>query len=134
MNITTIMTVGITKISPHSSFREAKDILDAAPFHHLLVEEDGKLVGIISDQDIKDKIAGFALSSTTVTYAEFEAAIRVADIMTSEMWVIDVDTPIDAASILILENNISCLPVVDAKMAIEGIVTWKDFLKHFVYL
>jgi CBS-domain-containing membrane protein len=25
------------------------------------------------------------------------------------------------------------LPIVNAKMAIEGIVTWKDFMNHFVY-
>ena len=133
MNITEIMTVDVTKISPQNTLGEAKTILDAAHFHHLLVEDDDKLVGIISDQDIRDQIADFSLKTTTLSYAEFESSTSVADIMTTDMLVIDVDTPIDAASILILENNISCLPIVNAKMAIEGIVTWKDLLKYFVY-
>ncbi|ATX77460.1 MULTISPECIES: CBS domain-containing protein [Reinekea] len=134
MNITEIMTVDVTRVSPQNTLRDAKEILDAAPFHHLLVEEDGKLVGIISHQDIRDQIAEFTLNSTTMAYPEFESTIKVADIMATDMLMIDVDTPIDAASILILENNISCLPIVNAKMAIEGIVTWKDLLKYFVYL
>ena len=44
------------------------------------------------------------------------------------------DTLIDAAAILLLEHNISCLPVVSIDGAIEGILTWKDMLKYYVYV
>jgi acetoin utilization protein AcuB len=133
MMINTIMTTNVSTISPLSTFRQAKDMLDAAAFHHLLVEHDGQLVGIICDQDLAETIAQHTLNNNDMSYEDFESTVRVADIMTVEMWIIDRDTPIDTAAILILENNISCLPIVDAKMAIEGIVTWKDLLKHFVY-
>jgi acetoin utilization protein AcuB len=133
MHITEIMTADVTKISPQSTFRQAKDILDAAPFHHLLVEEDGKLVGVISDQDLTVKIASYTVKNNPINYNEVTENIRVADVMSTDLQMIDSETPIDTASILLLENNISCLPIVNAKMAIEGIVTWKDFMNHFVY-
>jgi acetoin utilization protein AcuB len=102
-------------------------------FHHLLVEEDGKLVGVISDQDLTVKIASYTVKNNPLNYNEVTENIRVADVMSTDLQMIDSETPIDTASILLLENNISCLPIVNAKMAIEGIVTWKDFMNHFVY-
>jgi acetoin utilization protein AcuB len=42
---------------------------------------------------------------------------------------VDAETSIEEASNLLLENNISCLPVISPQGSVEGIVTWKDILK-----
>jgi len=133
MTVATIMTTNVTKISPSDGFRKAQDILDTEPFHHLLVEQDGKLVGIVSDRDLMGKIGTYIDKSPGQAYNKLRASISVADIMTTKMLVIDRDTPIDAASIILLANNISCLPIVNADYVIEGIVTWKDLLKFYLY-
>jgi len=133
MTIATIMTTNVTRITPEDTFRKAKTILDTAPFHHLLVEENGKLVGIVSDRDLMSKISGYFNNNQGVAPDQLRSTISVADFMTTKMLVIDRDTPIDAASIIILANNISCLPIVNADYVIEGIVTWKDLLKYYVY-
>ncbi len=44
---------------------------------------------------------------------------------------VDAETSIEKASNLLLENNISCLPVISPQGSVEGIVTWKDILKFY---
>ena len=57
----------------------------------------------------------------------------INDVMTKKVITVDSETPIQTASILLLENNISCLPVVDAEYMIEGILSWKDILHYYIY-
>jgi acetoin utilization protein AcuB len=127
------MTANVTTVSPEDDFRRAKEILDTESFHHLLVEQHGKLVGIVSDRDLTRRIAGYLDDNNGNAYDNFQSKSLVADLMTTKILVVDRDTPIDAASILLLANNISCLPIVNADYVIEGIVTWKDLLKYYVY-
>lgn len=54
--------------------------------------------------------------------------------MSTTLITVQKDTLIDTAAILLLEHKISCLPVVAKDEAIEGILTWKDMLKFYVYL
>jgi acetoin utilization protein AcuB len=53
--------------------------------------------------------------------------------MTTNLITVDISTSIECASILLLENNISCLPVIDEERQLQGIVTWKDILRFHVY-
>ena len=45
---------------------------------------------------------------------------------------VDKDVQIEDAVHILLENDISCLPVISATRDIEGILTWKDILKYYV--
>jgi acetoin utilization protein AcuB len=45
---------------------------------------------------------------------------------------VDAQTSIEKASNLLLENNISCLPVISSQGVVEGILTWKDILKFYM--
>ncbi|WP_320822039.1 CBS domain-containing protein [Reinekea sp.] len=127
------MTTDMTKIAPDDKFAEAQEILDNAPFSHLLVEQHGRLVGIVSDRDISRKIAGYLKNNQSSNFTTQLAGLTIRDIMTTDVLTIDRDTPIGAASVLLLENNISCLPIVDDNNVIEGIVTREDLLKYHVY-
>ncbi len=45
---------------------------------------------------------------------------------------VDVEISIEKASNLLLENDISCLPVISSKGVVEGIVTWKDVMEFYL--
>ena len=51
--------------------------------------------------------------------------------MTRKPATISKDASSEDAAKLILQNNVSCLPVVASDGSIEGIVTWKDLLKAY---
>jgi acetoin utilization protein AcuB len=40
------------------------------------------------------------------------------------------DQNISLAAEMILKNDVSCLPVIDASSQLAGIITWRDLLRH----
>jgi len=133
MTIAAIMTTDVATLQPSDPFSKAQEILRNAHFHHLLIEQNNQLVGIVSDRDMMSQVAKYISSNNGESFSDFLPRLKISDVMTRDSITIDKDTPIDAASILLLEKNISCLPVVNSSQVIEGIVTWKDLLKYYVY-
>lgn len=52
MKIERLMTTRLITVGMDVSLKEIRDLFEKASFHHLLVTENDKLVGIISDRDI----------------------------------------------------------------------------------
>ena len=55
----------------------------------------------------------------------------VRDVMTTDVISVRSDTPIGQATKLMLENNISGMPVVEEDMTLVGVITEKDLLEMF---
>lgn len=53
-------------------------------------------------------------------------------IMSRTLVTIATDTIVEAATQLLLEHRVSCLRVVTAKGHLEGIVTWRSFLREYL--
>lgn len=134
MTIKTIMTSDVLTMKPDVPFEQIQDVMRKVPFHHILVADDNKkLLGVISDRDLMSQVSKYINDNNGESFTDFLPRLSAADIMTADPITIDQDTPIDAASILLLEKNFSCLPVVNSTGHIDGIVTWKDLLKYYVY-
>ena len=133
MEISEIMTVELTTVSPTQSVGKIYETFEDVHYHHLPVTNESKLVGIISDRDVIRGISGYGGTARDDERNSQFMNRTAADIMTKEMITVDRSTSIDCASILLLENNISCLPVVDLDNKLEGILTWKDILRYHVY-
>jgi acetoin utilization protein AcuB len=89
-------------------------------FRHLLVVEENQLVGVISDRDV---IRLFGLDD----FPERNAleALTAGELMSTDLITVEPETSLLAAVKLIVENSISCLPVVEQGRAI-GILTTTD--------
>ena len=134
MSVQDIMTANVVTLSQHDSYRKAQELLRKAPFHHILIADDeNHLVGLVSDRDMMSQVARHLGHQSDQQLSDFLPRMRIADVMTREVITVDRETPIDAASVLLLERNFSCLPVVDHQQHIEGVLTWKDLLKYYVY-
>ena len=118
MNVDSIMTRNVVTVGRDYTIQIIRDILKNFEFHHILVLENQKLVGVISDRDLID--------SDTIPIDK-----TAQEIMSRNLITIDVETIIEKASDLLLENNISCLPVISPQGSVEGIVSWKDILKFY---
>ncbi len=119
--VSIIMSRNPTSVDPDYPIDKVVQLFSSVSFHHIPVAENGLLVGILSDRDISTYLAG----KTTAQSA--------ADIMSADPITADPDTSIETGSILLLENQISCLPVVSDASKLVGILTWKDLLRYFVY-
>jgi acetoin utilization protein AcuB len=132
MQVLDIMTRDVVTLSRTDSLATAIDTMEKFDTRHLVVvEPDGKLIGIISDRDCK-----LGMKSPFVEYDEAQARkmaekILVERIMTPMPEWIDPRCSVEEAATLMLEKHISCLPVMHDKLVI-GIITTTDLLRVLV--
>lgn len=134
MTVSNIMTREVKTLTPDDAFETVRTIFREVAFHHLVVvNEHQELKGVLSDRDMMAQIALWVDRNNGESFTDFLPRLTVGDVMTRDVITVDAETPIDAASVLLLENRISCLPVIDIDQKVVGIVTWKDLLKYYVY-
>ena len=117
-----VMTTDTTTMLPSQCFADAVGLMATNSFRHLLVvDEDVRLQGVISDRDVLR-----ALSRTPDWRKK-----SVAEIMTKDSITTTVESTISTAVRLMLEMRINCLPVLDADGRVVGILTSTDLLKAY---
>jgi len=127
-----IMTTRVVTIEMDDSLRVVEAVFQQVRFHHLVVADEGKLVGMLSDRDFFKAISPFVktLSETERDRATMEK--RVHQIMSLHPMTVLKSCPIAKAAKMMVERGISCLPVTNSDGMVEGILTWKDLVKLFL--
>jgi acetoin utilization protein AcuB len=97
-----------------------------------VVNGQGKLVGIVSDRDLKDASPSKATSLDVYELNYLISAINIGSIMTRDLVLVRPAETIEFASILMLENKISSLPVVNHLDSLVGIITQTDIFKALI--
>ena len=129
MYIGRIMHTDLVTVSPETTLVEAKDILENKKIEHLLVvNESGKLVGILSDRDLKQNWASPATSLSTHELTYLLQKVLVKMIMVKTVVTIPVDTTIERAAYIMQQHNISALPVMEND-ELAGIITSTDVIE-----
>lgn len=129
MNVESIATRDVVTVKESDSMRAASNIFKEHKFRHLpVVDDGGRLVGVVTDRDIKRASASDATSLDIHELTYLVDKITVSRVMTKEPIVVAPDTSVQAAAKLMADRKIGCLPVmVDGKLG--GIVTDIDMLK-----
>jgi CBS-domain-containing membrane protein len=115
----------------NESLKEAMDKMANGNFRHLpVVDERGKLLGIISDRDIR------LLQPSLAFVSEEEAAVQLASAAVCQGTAFDPVTIhpealLERAASQMLRSNVSALPVVDDGKYLVGIITTTDLLREF---
>ncbi len=123
------MTREVVTVGPETTAAEALALCREKGIRHLPVLEGGRLVGIISDRDLR--LATPALGDPDRAGAL--GRIRVADEMAKEVVTARPEHPIEEAAMEMYERKIGCLPVVDGEDLV-GMVTSSDVLRALVRL
>ena len=129
-----VMTRDPVTVTMDHSLKAIREIFETSQFHHLLVEKDSKLTGIISDRDLLKHISPF-IGSVWMERTQDTNTLnkRAHQIMRRPLLVTSPDISVDDASVYLLHERVTCLPVVDGDYRIEGIVTWRDLLTHCTF-
>ena len=125
MNVLDVMSTRVVSVDMDDRLDVVKDILDKALFRHLLVTEDNKLQGVISDRDLLRCLSPFLGTSAESSRDIYTINQRAHQIMTRSPTTVSPELSIDAALVLMLDLNIGCLPVLKEDEII-GIFTWHD--------
>ena len=124
-----IMSKTVVTVEMDDSLAVIKEIFDNTGFHHLLVVESDKLLGVISDRDLLKALSPNigTLSETVRDLASLNK--RAHQIMTRKAVTLGPDAAIFDAIKIFNTHNISCIPVVDEQNKPVGIISWRDILK-----
>lgn len=131
MKVKAWMTANVETVTPDTSVRRAFLIMKKKGVLHLPVCKGGKLVGIVTDRDLRRPKLSDIFKEWHELYRLGEE-IDVGDVMTSHVITATPETDLLTAASMLLEKKIGALPVVDAKGKLVGIVTSVDLLKAFV--
>jgi acetoin utilization protein AcuB len=129
MNVSQIMNTQPVTVELDDKLSTVKEIFDNARFHHLLVVEHGKLVGVLSDRDLFKAISPNI--GTVRTTAQDLATLnkRVHQIVTRKPITLRPTATAAEAVAVFNGHNISCIPIVDANNVAVGILSWRDIFK-----
>jgi len=128
MKISEVMTTEVVKVNMDDRLSVVKDILDNAPFRHLLVVEDDELQGIISDRDMLRCLSPFIGTEAEAVRDAKTIEQRAHQVMTRSPFTVESHINIRDALLIMLEHTIGCLPIVDDGN-IVGIFTLHDGLR-----
>lgn len=121
-------------ISPDASFFEARALIHEKGIRHLpVVDKNNRLVGIVTDRDIREAAPSDATLLSVQELNYLLGKLKVRSIMTPKEKLITItpDTIIEEAVQLMHDHKIGCLPVIEGEK-LYGIFTGTDALAHFV--
>ncbi len=129
MTIDTIMSCKIVTVEMDDPLKAVKEIFDHVHFHHLLVIERNKLVGVISDRDLLRAISPNIGTNSETDHDAHTLNKRAHQIMSHKPVTLPPTAGIFEAIAIFNQHNISCIPVIDSDQQPIGIISWRDILK-----
>ena len=124
--LATTMTPFPYSIDVNQPLKDAVAMMEDHGFHHLPVTEDGNLVGVVSDRDIKHVDSPFSNAS-------LQDELFVKDIYTSRAFVVDIHDALESVLKIMADKHLgSALVTKNGKLA--GILTHNDIYRKFADL
>src|SRR5690606_1469677 len=109
---------------------DALRVLDDQLIRHLPVVEDGRLVGMVSDRDLREYRLPLLEEVEHPDRAEALMNTSLADVMNPTVITVEPSESLGTDIDLILEYGVGALPVVDSETgALIGIVSYVDILR-----
>ena len=142
MKVHEVMTTAVVTTRPDATLKEAALLLAENGISGLpVVDDDGIVVGVVSEADILAKetateserrgVAHWLLDPRDPWLGTRFAARTVGEAMSSPVRTIDPDRPVVEAATRMLEEGINRLPVVDAHGKLVGLVSRGDLVRAF---
>ncbi len=129
--LSAIMNRKLITVETGTSLRQAQRVLDQHHIRHLFVMDGKRLVGIVTDRDLRKAAPSSKSPLTTHEREEFMDELKVAEVMSRKLITASPTTTVREAAKAMVREKIGCLPVVDGNTLI-GIVTETDLLTILV--
>jgi acetoin utilization protein AcuB len=122
------MHTDLVTVSPETTLVEAMEILNEKRIAHLLVvDKKNKLLGLVSDRDLKQNWASPATTLSTHELNYLLTKVTVNMIMIKKYVSVTPSTTIERAALVLQEHRIGALPVMEEDKLV-GIITTTDVM------
>ena len=119
MTLSEIMNVHVQVVKPGTPAANARERMREQKIHHLVVEEDDAVIGVVSARDL----------GRAARRGRKPKRLTVADFMSPRVVTAEPGTSLHRAANLMRGHSIGCLIVIDKRRPV-GIVTVADVLDH----
>jgi acetoin utilization protein AcuB len=120
MLVRDIMSSPAVSIPPGMTLKDAYQIMQERDIRHLPVLDEGRLVGVVTDRDLR-------LATSTLAPSPLSPQSRVSEVMHGEPMTAEAADPVEDVAFRMRQRKIGCLPVMDDGKLI-GIITGVDLL------
>jgi acetoin utilization protein AcuB len=128
------MRAPVMTIAADATVREAAALMRARAIRHLPVLDDrGRLVGIVTDRDLRQVVFDAAVRERLPLEADALGALPVREVMTWSVVTVTPATDLRAAAILMRERRLGALPVVEDGRLV-GMLTERDLIAALLSL
>jgi len=131
MKVSDLMTTSPITVGPETPVLDVRQLMIDKRFRHVLITEGPKLLGIVTDRDIRLNLPSPATSLSVWEINYLLAQLTVASVMTESLVTVSPRQDTREAALLMLDHKIGALPVVDGGQ-LMGIITETDLLRAYV--
>ena len=128
------MSKNIITVDENDSMQDAMKLLKENGISMLPVMKKGKLVGIVTDRDLKRASASDATTLEIHELLYLLTRIKVKNIMTKEVITVPPDFTVEETALVLQKNKISGAPVVGSKGKLVGTITQTDLFRVLISL
>lgn len=130
MTITPYIRRTVVTVKPLDSARHARELLERHRINQLPVVVDGRVVGIVTDRDLRDVFPSVLESGRRIRHhPELDPdRVPVRDVMTARVFTLDRNASVPEAAELLRRERIGAVPIVDDDDRLCGILTRSDLL------
>ncbi|MCU0759443.1 MAG: CBS domain-containing protein [Steroidobacteraceae bacterium] len=122
-----LMTEPVLSVELDARPSEMLRLLAGYPVHHLPVVDGGRLVGMVSDADLR-KLDGLLPHHGDAGDAYLDSRITIGRLMTHPVLAAGPDEPVGAVAARMVRAGVHAVPVVDAGGRLVGILTTTDII------
>ena len=128
------MSKDVITVDVNDSMQDAMRLLREHDIRMLPVMKKDRLVGIVTDRDLKKASASDATTLEVHELLYLLTKIKVKDIMTKDPITVPQDYTVEETAQVLLESKISGAPVVDAGGKVIGTITQTDLFRVLISL
>ena len=128
------MSKNVITIDVNDTMQDAMKLLKEHDIRMLPVMRKNRLVGIVTDRDLKQASASDATTLEVHELLYLLTKIKVKDIMTKDPITVPLDYTVEETAQVLLESKISSAPVVDDGGQIVGTITQADLFRVLISL
>jgi acetoin utilization protein AcuB len=126
------MTGDVITVDVDVSLMQASKLMKEHGIKHLPVVKERRLVGIVSDRDLKKAQPSDATSLDIHELYYLLDKVKIGSLMSTNLHTTTAEEVVERAAALMLDYDISALPVVDQEGKLKGIVTKGDLFRGLI--
>ncbi len=126
------MVKPVVTVDANANMKQAINLMMKHDISVLPVLQDGKLVGIVTDADVKGASPSDAVPLDSPQTKYHISRLTVDAIMTRDVFTVPLDFTVEETAQVLLENRFTGAPVVDDQRRVQGIITKTDLFKVLI--